>query len=261
MAAKKSPAVKSKPIEPQKKIRRRRGEGSEEGRELRMYFNKDTQAAIVEYQNCPVEDKKKRETIYITRILPAYQKLSENLINIHKFTSLYDSYDDLKNDCVNFLFETIYKFDESRGSNAFSYFNVVAKNWLIIKTKQKTTKIKKNVSFDDQSALTANDLNTLDEWNTTPSQEFMIENKCSADTIIEMLHDMRDKVKTDCEKTCVNAIIAVFENIEDIDLLNKTAVLLYMRELSGLSPKQLTMTMQTLKKNYRRMKDDPKYRL
>jgi hypothetical protein len=98
---------------------------------LKLYFNSDTQDAIVAFQK--ETSKKEKDEIYVGKILPAFEKLVENLINIHKFTGMYDTYEDLKNDCVNFLFETIIKFDASRGTNAFSYFNVVAKNWLIIK--------------------------------------------------------------------------------------------------------------------------------
>lgn len=255
--------VKTPVVKPiiRRKIRRRKEGGSDEGRELRMYFNMDTQAAIIEYQKSTVAERKQRETIYVTRILPAFKKLTENLINIHKFSSLYDSYDDLKNDCVNFLFETIPKYDSTRGTLAFSYFNVVAKNWLIIKTKQKAAKIKKNVSMDDSSCLSMRDQNTIEEWNTIPSQETIMENQHTADSILELLRDIKDKARTENEKACVNAIITVFENIDDVDLLNKSAVLLYMRELSGLNPKQLTMTMQIIKKHYRRLKGDPKYRL
>jgi len=53
---------------------------------------------------------------------------------------------------------------------------------------------------------------------------------------------------------CINSIITIFENIDNIDLLNKNAILLYMRELSGLSPKQLTTTMQIVKKHYKKIK-------
>ena len=102
---------------------------------LKLYFNEDTHRSIVEFQN--VQDRKFRDLLYVQKIMPAFEKLVENLINIYKFTSMHDTYEDLKVDCVNFLFETIHKFDETRGSNAFSYFNVVAKNWLIIKTNKK----------------------------------------------------------------------------------------------------------------------------
>jgi hypothetical protein len=219
---------------------------------LKLYFNSDTQHAIVTFQG--TEDKKERDRLYVQEILPAFEKLVENLINIHKFAGLYDSYDDLKNDCVNFLFETINKFDASRGTNAFSYFNVVAKNWLIIKTKQKTQKTKKNISLDDPSMLSNYERNIVEEHNVLPSQDLLFEDVRSIEAITAMLYDIRNIARTENELMCINSIITIFENIDDIDLLNKNAILLYMRELSGLSPKQLTTTMQVIKKYYRKVK-------
>lgn len=226
---------------------------------VRMYFNANTQAAIVAYQKAL--DKKERDRLYVKEIMPAFEKLVENLINIHKFTSLHDTYDDLKNDCVNFLFETICKFDGTRGTNAFSYFNVVAKNWFIIKTKQKSQRIKRSVSLDDPEALSVNEHRIIEDHCTIPAQDELLMNEHAAQSVIKLLYEIRNKVKTENEMACINSIITIFENIDDIDLLNKSAILLYMRELSGLSPKQLTTTMQSIKKHYRRMKIDSKFRL
>jgi hypothetical protein len=219
---------------------------------VKMYFNSDTQVAIVAFQNC--DNRKERDRLYVQEILPAFEKLVENLINIHKFAGLYDSYDDLKNDCVNFLFETIRKFDPSRGTNAFSYFNVVAKNWLIIKTKQKSQKTKKNISLDDPSMLSTHEKSIVEEHNVLPSQDSLFDDLRSLESITNILYDIRNTAKTENELMCINSIITIFENIDDIDLLNKNAILLYMRELSGLSPKQLTTTMQVIKKYYRKVK-------
>lgn len=229
-------------------------------KEARKYFNANTQRAICDYQKA-ADDRKLREQLYVKEIMPAFEKLVENLINIHKFTSLYDSYDDLKNDCVNFLFETIGKFDGNRGTNAFSYFNVVAKNWLIIRTKQKSQRVKRNVSLDDPEALSANESRIVEDHCTIPGQDTILEIRSEADGIVEMLYEIRSKVKTENELACINSIITIFENIDEIDLLNKSAILLYMRELSGLSPKQLTTTMQAVKRHYRRMKIEPKLKL
>lgn len=221
---------------------------------LKLYFNSDTQSAIVAFQLS--SSKVEKDKIYINDILPAFEKLVENLINIHKFTGLHDSFEDLKNDCVNFLFETIGKFDAERGTNAFSYFNVVAKNWLIIKTKQKALKSKKNVSIDDASALTLHEQNLIDEYYSIPSQDSVLDGQSSTEEVIEMLYEIREKVKTENELMCINSIITIFENVDDIDLLNKNAILLYMRELSGFSPKQLTTTMQSIKKYYKKARTD-----
>lgn len=229
----------------------RRGRERKEG-SPKLYFTARTQEAIIEHQQA--ETKKEKDTLYVKEILPAFEKLVENLINIHKFSGLYDSYDDLKNDCVNFLFETIPKWDHKRGTLAFSYFNVVAKNWLIIRAKQKTTKLKRNVSLDDQEMLTVHELRLIEEQAIIPSQETILESENMSKNMSKLLYDIKAKAKTDNEVSCIDAIITIFNNVEDIDFLNKSAVLLYMRELSGLTPKQLTATMQSVKKHYKKLK-------
>lgn len=238
----------------EKKKRRKRSEGDPEARADKMYFNSKTQAAIVEFQTS--NDRRDRERLYITEIMPAFKKLVENLINIHKFSGLHDSYDDLKSDCINFLFETIHKFDSSRGTNAFSYFNVVAKNWLIIKTKQRTLYTRRNVSVDDANGMSAFERAAVEEREVVQSQDFLLESLKDARKTLEMLYEIRNVVKTENELSCINSIITIFENIDDIDLLNKSAVLLYMRELSGLSPKQLTTAMQSVKMYYKKIRSE-----
>ena len=222
--------------------------------DTKLYFNSSTQEAIVLFQK--ENDKRKRNDLYVNRILPAFEKLVENLINIYKFTSMHDSYDDLKNDCISFLFETIPKFDESRGTRAFAYFNIVAKHWLLIKTKQKSQKLKRNVSLDDPLSLAAHEHLIIEEHSMLPSQDSLIDESRSMEGTLSILYEIRGKVRSENELTCINSIITIFENIEDIDLLNKGAVLLYMRELSGLSPKQLTTTMHSIKKHYKKMSAD-----
>jgi hypothetical protein len=218
---------------------------------LKLYFNEDTHKAIVKFQG--EESKRAKDKLYVEKIMPAFEKLVENLINIYKFSSMHDSYDDLKHDCVNFLFETIRKFDETRGTNAFSYFNVVAKNWLIIKSKQKAQKTKKLVSLDDPENLSRYDANLIEEHNYLPFKDITLEHVTRKE-IVKILYDIRMKAKSENELACINSIITVFENLDDIDLLNKSAILLYMRELSGLTPKQMTTTIQAIKSYYKKLK-------
>ena len=129
---------------------------------VKLYFHEGTHNAIVDYQKS--DDLKEKEKIYVSDILPAFEKLAENLIFMHGFHKAFGagSYGDLKNDCVTFLYETLHKFDPSRGSKAFSYFNVVAKNWLIIKSKQKTRQNRRKISIDDKAALSSSDTATIE---------------------------------------------------------------------------------------------------
>lgn len=237
------------PLPPKKRIRRKGG--SEEARNLRMYFNEKTQAAIIDFQKSSVKEEK--DQFYVKEILPAFQKLVENLINIHKFTDLYDSFEDLKTDCVNFLFETLPKYDSTRGTLAFSYFNVVAKNWLIIRTKQKSIRLKRYVSMNDEEILSQNDQEKIESFQHLPSQDSTIELDQKVSKIMKVLYDIQKVAKNENEKICIESIIHVFENVDQLDFFNKNAIMLYIRELSGLSSKQLTATLQIMKKNYKLM--------
>jgi hypothetical protein len=226
---KKPKAVVTDPKPVIRRAKRKNGDTS------KYYFTMATQDAIVRFQKC--EDKKTRDAIYVKEIMPALEKLVENLINIHKFSGLYDSYEDLKNDCVNFLFETLPKFDSTRGTAAFGYVNVCAKNWLIIRAKQKANKFKRNVSIDDQDALTNNELKIIEEQSTVLPQDTLFENEVTAKNVVRLLQEIRAKSKSENELLCINSIITIFESIDSIDFMNKSAVLLYMRELRVYPPK------------------------
>ena len=81
-------------------VRKRTRRVRRKGGKKNLYFNADTHAAIVKYQGEESLDKKSE--IYIADILPAFNKLVENLIFIHGFAKINGSYEDLRNDCVSF---------------------------------------------------------------------------------------------------------------------------------------------------------------
>jgi hypothetical protein len=228
-------------------------------KQIKLYFNEDTQLAIEEFQktSCPEEQNE----IYASRILPAFEKLSENLIFIHKFSSLHDTYEDLKNDCVCFLYETLYKFDASRGTKAFSYFNVVAKNFLIIKSKQRTTSFRRNVSMDDRNSFSISEKYAFSDYNVAEDPASQIIREEEKKMNLDMISHLQGESKSDNEKACINAIKSLFETADELEFLNKRAVFVYLREISGLTPKQLTTTISNLKKKYRALKEKDEFRI
>ena len=220
-------------------------------KEVKYYFDKNTQAAIVKY--VATDDTADREQIYRKDIMPAYHKLVENLINIYGFSGNC-TYEELKNDCVTFLYEVMQKFDNSRGTNAFSYFNVVAKRWLIVKSKKRAKNSKRLVSIDDSTKLTPPEQQSIEEYKVLSSQDEIVTKNEFMQGIMKTLYEIKSRLRNQNELLCIASIITIFENIDDIDLLNKSAVLLYIKELSGLNQKQLTTTLYSIKKHYRELK-------
>jgi hypothetical protein len=229
-----------------KKTKRIRRKGT---KKRNMYFHAGTHDAIVRYQK--EEDLSEKEKIYIEHILPAFNKLVENLIFIHGFAKINGPYEDLRSDCVTFLYETLHKFDATRGTKAFSYFNVVAKNWLIIKSKQKIKSNKRHVSLEDQAFLSIVDQTKIENYKIAPAQDHRIILRESKENLFKMMVEIRKKLNSENELACMDAIITLFEKIDDLDLLNKRAVFVYMRDLSDLNPKQLSIAMSAIRKHYR----------
>ena len=228
-----------------RKIRRR------PGTPRTMYFSKDTQASIEKFKQMKSSTESERMEVYQKEILPAFDKLAENLIYVYGFKSPYAASEELKNDCIAFLYETIHKWDPARGTKAFSYFNACAKNHLLAGAK-KTQKSKiRNVSIDDVQNLSSIEKEMVETHQIIPSQDDIFIREEDKDILREMLQKIKTKPLNENEKLCINAVITLFKNIEEVEFLNKRAVFVYLREISGLNPKQLSSSLSNIRKYYR----------
>ena len=231
-----------------KKIRRN------PGTKRNMYFNMDTQNSIVEYQQSEIPDKK--ISIYEKDILPAFDKLVENLIFVYGFKSAYNSFEELKSDCVTFLYESINKWSPEKGTKAFSYFNVVAKNWLIINTRQHKKRRERHISINQPDKMSISQKEQLESYKVIPAPEETMMLRERKDQILNLVLNMKVKVSNENEMLCLEAIHTLFSKIEELDLLNKRAVLVYIREISGLDKKQMSKAMSVIRRHYRSMVKD-----
>ena len=89
-----------------------------------------------------------------------------------------------------------------------------------------------------------------------PSQDTVLEYNTTANNILDILSNIRFEAKTDNELSTVNGIIEIFSQIDDIDILNKSSCTLYLRELTGLSTKQLNTAIASIKKMYKERKEE-----
>jgi hypothetical protein len=221
------------------------------------YFTDKTQEQIIIYQQEADTEKKKK--VYVKEILPAFDSLVENLINVYGFSVIYESKQDLKHECLQFLYSAVEKFNAEKGSKAFSYFNVVAKNWLTIKSKQNIKRVQSYISMDDRDNLSKEDVEQIETQQFQPGFEELYTMVNTHDYLIKLVAAIEDKTKTDNEKMVVNAIKVLISNLEDVDLLSKRAILLYVRELTTLSSKQLSIVLSSLKRHYRDVKNTDEF--
>jgi hypothetical protein len=212
------------------------------------YFTKDHENAIVQY--CLTNDKMVKTELYINFIEPAFSEMVDKIVFTYKFTNLPDI-EFLRQDCKIWLTTILDKFDPSSGSKAFSYFSVITKNWFIHKVKKTAEQNKRETLYDD--------IYNLNEHETLiigHEYEEAIEQMEFWRAFWVELDDWEEEELKENEKRVVQAIKILLKEPDAIEIFNKKAVYLYLREITGLNTKQIVNNLNKIRVRYKSFKND-----
>lgn len=209
-----------------------------------VYFTKDTENAIIEYNKC--DDPVIKNIIYTNKIHPAFYKLAEIMIHRFKFYNFDVSHEDVKHEVVAFLHEKICKYNAESGK-AFSYFSIVAKNYLIAENNKNYYQFK---AKDDIEAID-NERNIVNE---VVRSEMIEEQK----DFIDMFVDLMDKyLATVFQKQrdiqIADSVLYLFRTRDNIENYNKKAIYILIRERTGLKSQYITAVISKIKEIYIRL--------
>ena len=206
----------------------------------KQYFTKVHEEAILEYAS--ILDHKRKSELYKLYIQPAFDEMVDKIVFTYKFNNL-PNIDDLKSECKVWLTTILDKFDTSKGSKAFSYFSVITKNWFIHKVKKNNSK--KEVYLEDIA-------NTSDEEELKYDHNYVTIRETDefwAAFDKEVGSWSNKKMKSNEEKV-FRAIQILFKDSDTIEIFNKKAIYLYIRELTGLNTKQVVNNLKKFRVKY-----------
>lgn len=209
-----------------------------------IYFGPEVDVRIVEYQKEPSVPIKNK--IFEEGIKPAFEKLIENQMYLYGFYKIDDP-ETLKNEALSNLYEIIPKFNSEKGTKAFSYFNVVVKHWFIWKIREKTKRLKQHTEnfYGIDHDVVKNDpsLMLASHEDEIVEKEFWV-------TLFRDMDKWRPLLKKKQEIQVLDAIVFLLQNPHLVSIYNKKAVFLYIREMTGLTMKQVNHNMSRLKNLY-----------
>ena len=208
------------------------------------YFTKEHEKAIVKYAR--TDSKEEKTQLYISLIQPAFNEMVEKIVYTYKFNNL-PNIDYLKDDCKLWLTTILNKYDPSKNSKAFSYFSVITKNWFIAKIKKNKKASLREVSYET----------LVNEGSAYPFQT-MVENPYAEKREkAEFLYFFKNKLNAwegdfdkERDQRVLQAIKILFESADDIEIFNKKAIYLYIREITGLNTKQIVSTLTKVRVRY-----------
>ena len=210
----------------------------------RYYFTQVTEDAIIRYNK--EERAYMKQRIYNDHIRRAFDKLCENIIHTFKFYYFDVPSEQVKQEVISFLVLNMHKFKEGKGK-AFSYFSIVAKNYLILHNNKNYAHYK---SHDDLDVLDWNKKNK-EEMETTEENESVRE---YVNQFIEYWENNITNVLSRKKDILVaDSVLEIFRRSEHIENFNKKALYIMIREMSGSKTQHITRIVNTMKKYHQNL--------
>ena len=206
----------------------------------KVYFGQEVQDAIIEYNSSSNDSE--RNVIYGTRIHAAFDKLAENIINTFKFTYFDYGFNDIKHEVVAFMVINMHKYDHTKGSKAFSYFSVVAKNYLILHNNNNYKKLKTHDGMDVLDRYKSSDKFDESDFKTL-TNEIVYYFDTNLNSIFKKERDLKIGY----------AIVDLMKQRDDIENFNKKALYILIREMTDVETAHITSVVNTLKKHYKKL--------
>ena len=225
-------------------------------RTTNLYFGPEQEEAVVTFLTS--EDWEERNRIYNNHLRAPLNKMIESIIRRYKLYRKADTFEDVHADTLSFLATKMEKFQPDKNKKAYSYFGTICKNYLLGQLLKADKRMKSDLSYEDMYK-TVEEMDdykySIEDGDKTPLEEFIRE--ISANIKAETNHG---KI-TENEKLVGNALVMVldnwetiFEQVESGNKYNKNLILSYIREISGLTTKDIRVSMRRYKKIYSALK-------
>ena len=213
-------------------------------RKNKMYFTQDTEDAIIAYNT--EESDVLRNKVFNDYIHKPLFKMAENLIHRYKFYHFDAPTQDVQYEVIAFILEKLPKYTQGKGK-AFSYFSIVAKNYLIQNNYKhyNRKKAKAPVLEIDNSRSVINEV--IRQENLTETQDFFHL------FITHCTDNINDIIKYKRDIPIAYALLEIFTNCENIETYNKKALYIMVREMVDVKTQYITRVVNILKDEYNRL--------
>ena len=203
------------------------------------YFDQLVENAIIRYNN--TDSARLKNTIYNEHIAFAFDKLAENIIHTFKFYYFDVPSEQVKHEVVSFLVMNMHKFKEGKGK-AFSYFSIVAKNYLILHNNKNY----KNYKIHDKMEVLDYGSNIKEKQNISDVADF---NKEYVNEMLEYWdNNLTNIFRRQKDILVADAVLEMFRRRDNIENFNKKALYILIREMTGSKTQHITRIVNLMKK-------------
>ena len=222
------------------------------------YFYEEEEEAFVNYLNAPTKEEK--DEIFNKKLLPAFTKMTESIIRRYNLYPPDESFQDTFDDTMSFLMTKIENFNPESGYKAYSYCGTIIKNYLIYKINQFAKNQKRNSSYDAYNTEELTDItDTLRYSYDDSSSRISFLTELMRKTANDILETINDPIKNRLNENQIKvgkALVELLTNWDELfaqmgsDKFNKSSILLFLKETTLLSTKEIRDSMKQYRSMY-----------
>ena len=201
--------------------------------------------------------KEENDMIYNTILKPALKKMIESIMRAYRKYIPNEETGITFNDTLSFLITKLDKYDADRNTKAYSYYGNICKNYLSGKFHAYQKELLRNPSYDDDGY----------EFNLTNNIEYSVKTDKGTRIAHEIVEKLKERItfmtedprKHDLKQSEVvlgKALVNLLNNWDYVmstdgsNKLNKSAVLFFLREQTGLDTKGIRDNMKKFRNEF-----------
>jgi hypothetical protein len=221
------------------------------------YYAQKEEDAVIRFIAATTEGDKRR--IYNNELKKPIDKMIESIIRTYRLYRKDFNFIDLHADALSFLITKFDKFDPTMGKKSFSYFGTICRNYLygeMIKAYKKSTR---TLDYDD----VINDLMQRPDMIVHIDKDELDMQHFIDKLILEIETELKDEKIGDNEYKIGVSLVQIlkdwntlFEDFVGTPKFNKNLILLWLREMTGLTTKEIRNAMRRFKSLYYIFKDN-----
>jgi len=225
----------------------------------RNYYGVDQEKAVVDFLGAKTTAEK--EKIYREHLQEPIDKMIESIIRTYKLYRQSYEFKDLHADTLSFLMTKFDKFDPETGNKSYSYFGTICKHYLYNEMMKEHRKNMSFITIDDSEPefLQREDL-------LYRIDDYQIDLTSFIDQLTDTIKDdLKNDDLTDNEFKVGHALIKILEEWKELfydeegknsSKFNKNLILLYIRNMTGLTTKEIRNSMKRFRSLYALFKNN-----
>ena len=248
--------------EPQEQIVKKKRGRKPNPNKKNYYFCSEQEKAVVDYIS--TDDEAVKNDIFNKTLKPAFTIMIESIIRRYSLYPPTEEFQDTFDDTISFLMTKLSCFDPTTNYKAFSYCGTICKNYLKYKINQYAKNQKRNQSYDNPAVnLQGNISDNLRYSYTDSSQQESFLHELTGTTVLNIKNILKQQERyklTNNEVKVGNALIDLMTNWDELfaqmgsDKFNKSSILLFLKETTNMTTKEIRDSMKVFKKEYYALK-------